>query len=104
MTGGNGWKGRGCPLEESLERWLIQNQISYRRADSMPTHLDFFLPDFQIYIEVKRFHTPRTAVQIEWAPDIIVIQGGASMRFLESLISRKGVESTIHGIPDAASM
>ena len=59
---------------------------------------------FQIYIEVKRFHTPRTAVQIEWAPDIIVIQGGASMRFLESLISRKGVESTIHGIPDAASM
>lgn len=84
----NGWQGKGDVMEDSIERWLLANSIRYRRADDMKTHLDFFLPDFNVYIEVKRYHTPRIADQLQRAPDIIIIQGGASMRFLESLIAR----------------
>jgi hypothetical protein len=87
MTG-NGWRGRGDPMEESVERWLLANNIQFRRGDDMKTRLDFFLPDFNVYIECKRFHTPRINDQMERAPDIIVIQGTASLRFLDSLISR----------------
>jgi hypothetical protein len=85
---GNGWRGRGDPLEEQIERWLIANNISFRRADDMKVHLDFFLPEFNVYIEVKRYHTERIKDQIERATDVIVIQGSASLRFLESLVSR----------------
>ena len=88
-AGGNGWQGKGDPLEEMVERWLTHNGIRYRRADAMKTRLDFFLPDFNVYIECKRFHTPRINDQIERAPDVIIVQGMASMRFLESLLSRE---------------
>lgn len=63
------------PVETMLERGLDAAGIRYRRADTGPRHLDFYLPDLDIYIEVKQFHTPRTAKQMERVPDIIVIQG-----------------------------
>jgi len=75
-------------MEEMVERWLIANGITYRRADDMETRLDFYLPDFNVYIECKRFHTERIKDQIERAPDVIVIQGMGSIRFLEALVSR----------------
>lgn len=75
-------------MEEMVDRWLTANGINFRRADDMKTRLDFFLPDFNVYIEVKRFHTPRINDQLERATDIIIVQGPASMRFLESFISR----------------
>ncbi len=84
----NGWQGKGDPMEEMVERWLLANGIAYRRADDMKTRLDFFLPDFDVYIEVKRYHTPRINKQLERAPDVIIIQGKASMRFLEHLVAR----------------
>lgn len=83
---GNGWRGKGDPLEAGVERWLIGAGIKYRRADDMKTRLDFFLPDHNVYIECKRFETPRTNDQLQRATDIIVVQGGASLRFLQSLI------------------
>jgi hypothetical protein len=64
------------------------NNIRYRRADDMKTRLDFFLPDFNVYIECKRYHTPRINDQIERATDIIVIQGTASLKFFDTLVSR----------------
>lgn len=84
-----GWQGRGDPMEETVERWLTENGINYRRADAMKTHLDFFLPDFNVYIECKRFHTPRIDDQLSRSTDIIIIQGTASLKFLDSLVSRK---------------
>jgi hypothetical protein len=55
----------------------------------MKCRLDFFLPDFNVYIECKRYHTPRINDQIERATDIIIVQGTASLRFLEQLTARK---------------
>jgi hypothetical protein len=37
--------------------------------------LDFYLPDFDIWIECKRFHSPRIDDQLSRRPNIILIQG-----------------------------
>lgn len=52
---GNGWQGKGDVMEEMTERWLIANGIRYRRDDQTQegTQLDFYLLDFDVYIEVK---------------------------------------------------
>ncbi len=45
--------------------------------------LDFYLPDFDIYIECKRMHTPRTCEQMSRVDNVIVIQGmKAAITFL----------------------
>jgi hypothetical protein len=69
------WQGKHDRVEATIELGLEAAGIRYRRADDNPRHLDFYLPDLDIYIEVKRFHTPRTAEQMERVPDIIVVQG-----------------------------
>lgn len=84
----NGWQGKGDPMEIAVEQWLIANGVNYRRADDMKARLDFFLPDFNVYIECKQFHTPRTNEQLQRATDIIVVQGRGSLKFLDSLIAR----------------
>ena len=69
------WQGKPDPVETTLERAFNEAGIEYRRADANPRHLDFYLPAFDLYVEVKRYHTDRTAKQMERVPDIVVIQG-----------------------------
>lgn len=76
-------------MEDAIERWLLANGIRYRRADDeAATRLDFFLPDFNVYIECKRFHTPRTNDQLKRAPNVIVVQGMECIGFLKMLTAR----------------
>ena len=49
--------------------------------------LDFYLPDFGVYIEVKQFHTERVSEQMTRDPNIIVIQGRAAAEAFASLIT-----------------
>lgn len=69
------WQGRLDPMEAALERGFEAAGIEYRRADGMTHRLDFYLPGLDVYVEAKRFHTPRIADQMSRVPDIIVIQG-----------------------------
>jgi hypothetical protein len=70
------WQGIPDPVETLLERGFDAAGILYRRADTKKgRHIDFFLPELDIYVEVKRYHTPRTTEQMARVPDIIVIQG-----------------------------
>jgi len=48
--------------------------------------LDFYLPDHDIYIEVKKFHTDRVLKQLESQDNIILVQGDKSVKFLESIL------------------
>lgn len=76
------WKGAADPMEENLAAWLRSHKIKFIRADAQ-IGLDFYLPDFNIYIEVKRFHSPRISDQMSRAKNVIAIQGEDSIKFLK---------------------
>jgi hypothetical protein len=94
---GNGWQGKGDPMEEMTERWLIANGVRYRRDDQCvsQTQLDFYLPDFDVYIEVKRFHTDRIAAQMGRAENVIAVQGMKSLQFLEHLLNWRQIKPLV---------
>ena len=49
--------------------------------------MDFYLPGAAVYIECKRFHTPRACEQMSRVPDVIVVQGLEAARLLARLIT-----------------
>lgn len=49
--------------------------------------LDFYLPDYGIYIEVKRFYSNRSSKQLSSEESIIFIQGVKSVMFFKTFIS-----------------
>lgn len=72
-------------MEEATEKWLLTNRIRYERADA-GLGLDFYLPDFDLYIEVKRFHSPRIGEQMGRYENVIAIQGMKSFNFITDLL------------------
>lgn len=50
--------------------------------------LDFYLPAFDVYIEVKRMHSPRISDQMSRAPNVIAAQGDRGVAFLANLLRR----------------
>lgn len=76
------------PMERIVEQALIDAGIDYETDDGGGTEsrLDFYLPAFDISIEVKRFYTARTGEQIARAPNVIVAQGERAIRFLAQAI------------------
>ena len=78
------------PVEEIVEIALNDAGIGYVRAERMRDmpNLDFYLPDHGIYIECKRFSTPRTAEQIEDVNNVILLQGLEAAYFFAALLDR----------------
>ncbi len=74
------------PFEEAMAAALVAAGIRYQRDEDARPHLDFYLPDFDVYIEVKQFHSARTAGQMSRAPNVIAVQGEAGLRFMISLL------------------
>lgn len=76
------------PMELIIEQALIDAGISYvtDQGGGSKTQLDFYLPDFDVAIEVKRFYTARTGEQMARAPNVIAAQGEAAIRFLAAAI------------------
>lgn len=65
-------------------RWLRLASISSETI--IGSGLDFYLPDLDIYIEVKQFHSDRIAKQMARRPNVIAIQGrGAVLTFCAML-------------------
>lgn len=77
------------PMEQIIERALQRAGIRYvtDQGGANPSRLDFQLPDFDVEIEVKRFHSERTGDQMKRAPNVIVAQGETGVRFLADAIS-----------------
>lgn len=48
--------------------------------------LDFFLPDHNVFIEVKQYHTDRIAEQMALKDNIIVLQGKQSVEYFIKLL------------------
>lgn len=52
-----------------------------------PCGLDFYLPDCNLHIEVKQFHSSRIAAQMSRAPNVIAVQGVVAVQWLANLIA-----------------
>lgn len=76
------------PMERLIEAALIDARIRYTTDEGGGTEsrLDFRLPDYDIELEVKRFYSARTGEQMARAPNVIVAQGEAAVRFLAAAI------------------
>ncbi len=80
------------PLEIAIERALQAAGVRYYVDGDGPNKwgLDFYLPDLDVYIEVKRFHSERIAGQTARAPNVIVVQGEKSVMWLAACIAHTG--------------
>ena len=80
------------PLEQIVERSLIASGTKYHTefdADNI-TGLDFYLPQQDIYLEVKAMHSERISEQMSRASNVIAVQGKQAVEWFASLIrSRK---------------
>jgi hypothetical protein len=74
-----------CRLEKEIARRLDARDIEYERPEQLarhPTNLDFYIPEFDLYVEVKQFHTDRIASQISTVPkdsSVMVLVGPNSV-------------------------
>jgi transcriptional regulator with XRE-family HTH domain len=75
-------------LEREIEKALIEAGIDFVTDDGGGTEsrLDFYLPQFDVSIEVKRFYTARTGDQLARAANVIVAQGERAVRLLAMAI------------------
>lgn len=75
------------PMEAIITRALTNAGISFvTERDSRAMGLDFFLPDHNVHIEVKQFHSARISGQMAKAENVIAIQGLAAAIFFEAVI------------------
>lgn len=79
------------PLEKKMAAILERSGIEFTRPErdrNDPTNLDFYLPAFDVYIEVKQFHSDRIARQLASVPEkstAIVLVGPSAIAAFERL-------------------
>ena len=81
----------GDGLEKRVAVLLEKRGIDFEHESQKDTianakRLDFYLPGYDVFIEVKRHHSDRAASQIARAENILLIQGEPALKFLESLL------------------
>ena len=73
------------PLEIEIAALLRDCEIKFtHESENKGQGLDFYLPEYDMYIEAKQFSTPRTADQIE-GKTVIVVQGIGSLKLLKAI-------------------
>lgn len=69
-------------LEKMLGNFFIENNILFvHESQNKAQGLDFYLPDYYIYIEVKQFHADRVAKQLAAQDNVILLQGRKTVEF-----------------------
>lgn len=75
------------PVELEVAMGLDEAGIRYNHDTQGNTNgLDFYLMDYDVYIECKAFHTERSNEQLKRAPNIILIQGIGAARLFRKLV------------------
>lgn len=75
------------PIEAIVAGALARAGVVYIRDGQGETFgLDFYLPSFGVYIEVKAYHTARVSDQMARAADVIVIQGRAAAEAFAAML------------------
>lgn len=75
------------PMEAMIAYALDAAKIPYTREMN---GLDFYLPTFDVYIEVKQFHSTRIADQMGRVDNVIAAQGRGAVSLLCGLIAVYG--------------
>lgn len=78
--------GEASVLEGMIRQALDNAGVEYTREPE-PERLDFYLPQFGVFIEVKAFHSDRISEQMSRAPNVIAVQGEGAAKFIWALIS-----------------
>ncbi len=79
------------PMEVIIEKALLEIEEPFLCDQENGIHLDFYLPNRGVYIEVKQFHSNRIAEQTSRASNVIVTQGRLAVQMLaDLLIKSKG--------------
>jgi len=69
-------------LELKVANFLSENKISFlHENENKSQKLDFYLPDFDVYIEVKKFFSQRSENQLAEHDNIILLQGKKAVDF-----------------------
>ena len=76
-------------LEEAIAKALETAGIDYvHESESKEQGLDFYLPKFDVYLEVKQYHADRISRQMATQDNVIAIQGMRSLKFLITMINQ----------------
>lgn len=73
--------------EKIIEDALIYVGLDYRTESPETNNLDFYIPQFNVYIEVKTMHTERVYKQMDRVHECIMVQGKQACELLASMIS-----------------
>lgn len=73
-------------LEKQIGDALIEANIKFERKHQ---RLDFFLPKYDVYIEVKKYHSERVVKQLATQDNVILVQGIKAVKlFCEKLLAK----------------
>jgi hypothetical protein len=82
----------GDGLEILLAQYLTDKGIEFiHESQDKNIKLDFYLPDFDVYIEVKRYHADRVNRQLALKENVILLQGKKSIEMFMSFITASNV-------------
>ena len=75
------------PQEIQIKEILESKGIEYiHESQNNGSRLDFYLPKYNVYIEVKQYHSERSNSQLASQDNVILIQGKDSINFFKVLI------------------
>lgn len=81
------------PMEGTIAGALMLAGIGFEVEGPNTKGLDFYLIDFDVYLECKRFHSNRTDEQLQRDENVIYIQGmKAAEAFASMLLTRKKIK------------
>lgn len=76
-------------LEKEIAETLSASDIRFiHESKGKNQRLDFFLPDHNVYIEIKQYHTDRINEQLKLKENIILLQGKKSVRLFKELLTK----------------
>ena len=87
------------PVEKVIADGLTELGIEFEdNKDIENSSIDFYLPDFDLWIEVCQFYTPRKIKQLSCLDDVILIQGlPAAKAFIKLLQNQSRIQNPSTG-------
>lgn len=77
-------------LEKSVAQVLYNKGIKFvYESEDKDQRLDFYLPDADVYIEIKQYHSERISNQLSTQDNVIVLQGKKAVSLFEEMLQGK---------------